>query len=85
MTHIEVRSTIHQPGLHAGEIVIVDPELPYMKICLDAGYLVPTGRTFSIPSPVARGAVRPLASAPAEAVPETKSRKSRAKKSTPAS
>jgi hypothetical protein len=39
---IEVRATIKLPnGLHAGGIVLVDPDDEYVRECLKAGYLVP--------------------------------------------
>lgn len=58
-TLVEVRATINHAGLAVGQTATVDPELPYIKTCLEAGALVLTGRQVSVPAASPRGAQRP--------------------------
>lgn len=37
---VEVRATIHLPGLRVGDVAWINPVLPYEAECLAAGYLV---------------------------------------------
>jgi hypothetical protein len=41
---IEVRATINLPNLGHDQIAIVDPSIPYVAMCLEHGYVVPTAR-----------------------------------------
>lgn len=36
-----VRSTVHLPGIGLGRVGNVDPRVPYIKGCLERGFLVP--------------------------------------------
>jgi hypothetical protein len=63
VTRVEVRATVNLPELQVGTLALVDPEMPFIRTCLDAGLLVPTGRTVSTPDVPARGASRPLTAA----------------------
>lgn len=38
---IEVRATVNLAGLRAGATALVDPSQPYIRDCLNGGYLVP--------------------------------------------
>lgn len=44
VTTIEARATCHLPGLGLDQVVLVDPERPYIRMLLDNGHLVRTGR-----------------------------------------
>lgn len=37
---VEVRATINLPGLNRGQVARADPEAPYVRDALAAGYLV---------------------------------------------
>ncbi len=68
---VKVRATINLSGLGVGATAVVDPEAPYIAMCLEQGYLVRVGTEFQEPPASATGAVRPTAE-PAKPKPPRK-------------
>lgn len=41
---IEIEATVNLPGLRRGRVAWTNPKVPYVALCLEAGFVIATGR-----------------------------------------